>query len=129
MEELQVPLDPSHMFDKPDVGEADNKESKLQWVEKKYRGSSGSSKVCITVLFQQISCAMKKVVHYFIQQNVSKETRIACCSLDHDAMAMAHFGADALSPIMRGDKRKGFGYCTTVSCQKDQIMACAAEGC
>ena len=85
MEELQVPLDPSHMFDKPDVGESDDKESKLQWVEKKYRGSSGSSKVCITVLFQQISCAMKKVVHYFIQQNVSKETRIACCSLDHIA--------------------------------------------
>jgi hypothetical protein len=96
MEELQVPLDPSHMFDKPDVGESDDKESKLQWVEKKYRGSSGSSKVCITVLFQQISCAMKKVVHYFIQQNVSKENRIACCSLDHGAMAIAQFGADAL---------------------------------
>jgi hypothetical protein len=37
----------------------------------------------------------KMVVHYFIQQNVSKETRIACCSLDHGAMAMARFGADA----------------------------------
>jgi hypothetical protein len=50
MEELQVPLDPSHMFDKPDVGEADNKESKLQWVEKKYRGSSGSSTIPPLVL-------------------------------------------------------------------------------
>lgn len=55
-------------------------------------------------------------MHYFIQQNVSKETRIACCSLDHGAMAMAQSGADAkshrkklvlLAPIMRGDKTKG----------------------
>jgi hypothetical protein len=36
MEEL--PLNPSHMFGMLDVGEADDKESKLQWVEKKYRG-------------------------------------------------------------------------------------------
>jgi hypothetical protein len=51
MEEL--PLNPSHMFGMLDVGEADDKESKLQWVEKKYGGSSG--KVCRTVLFQEIS--------------------------------------------------------------------------
>jgi hypothetical protein len=36
MEEL--PLNPSHMFSMPNVGEADDNESKLQWVVEKYRG-------------------------------------------------------------------------------------------
>jgi hypothetical protein len=31
----ELPLNPSHMFGMPDV---DDKESKLQWVERKYRG-------------------------------------------------------------------------------------------
>lgn len=80
------------------------------------------------------SFVQKKDVHYFIQQNVSKETRIAVCSLDHGhgtiwGRCKSHRKKLVLlAPIMRGDKTKGI-LAPTVGCQKNQIIVCPAEGC